>query len=236
MALLHDSVINATKKAADVLGTLNEGQLALMNLLDPQWQNIFEILIYPQDISFSSPMTVLTAALDTVVARLHIQKVSIPFPTIEYEDFNGIKHVSDIKYPDDMTITFLENDLGIVRNYLKYWQNSILDVMDAGIGDEFKRLGATLNRTGSPALNPAMTSTYKFKENQQAAKKNAKIILQMSNGLPSPAGWVLIEGMKLKSIEPWELSQDSQEPMMITATFAVDMVRMQTAMDLPMFG
>jgi hypothetical protein len=42
--------------------------------------------------------------------------------------------------------------------------------------------------------------------------------------------------MKLKSIEPWELSQDSQEPMMITATFAVDMVRMQTAVDLPMFG
>ncbi len=235
MALFPDSVINGFKNVADGYGKLNEGQLALMHLLDPQFMNVFEILIYPQNFSLDIGSAAM-AALDTVVARLHIQKMTIPFPKFIYEDYGGVKHLIDIEYPEEVTITFLENDLGIVRNYLQYWMNTIATFDPTGISNTMSKMNTdagvfnpeNLGNT-DPFINPAMASTYKFKPNQLAAKRNAKIFLQMASGAPSPAGFVQIEGMKLKGIEDWEIAHDSQEPMMITATFAVDMIRLITA-------
>lgn len=228
MAIYSNNIIEGMKKTADIYGAINEAQVSLMTYLDPQWKNAFEILIYPQvlDLSLDTLKAVAFAALDTTIARLHIQDITVPFIEFEYEDVNGMKHVKDIKHPEEIEITFIENDIGLVRNYLQYWMNQIAVPNTNGFGIPS---GASLSTGSFTAQNvdPALTFTYSFKDKQQSAKKNAKIIMQMGTGLPSPAV-IQIEGLRYKSIDSWDLSQGSEEPLLIKATFAVDVIRIMT--------
>lgn len=216
-------------------GTLNEAQMALMELLNPQWMNIFEILIYPQDLLGTATGGVETsvadkaidaamAAIDTVIARLHIQKMSIPQTKFVYESFNGMKHIKDVEHPENITITFIENEFGLVRNYLQYWMKSIADV-NLWKTNDVKSLAALGNNRN---IDPALSFSYVFNDNQQKSKRNAKIFPQMKNGLPSTGGFIQLEGLKYESIENMEFDQASGEPMLITATFAVDIVTLVT--------
>ena len=216
-------------------GSLNEAQMVLMELLNPQWMNIFEILIYPQNLlgTFTGGTeTNLTekardaamAAMDTVIARLHIQKISIPQTKFVYESFNGMKHIKDVEHPENITITFIENEFGLVRNYLQYWMKSIADV-NLWKTNDVKSIAAEGNNMN---IDPALSFSYTFNDDQQKSKRNAKIFPQMKNGLPSTGGFIQLEGLKYESIENMEFDQASGEPMLITATFAVDIVSLVT--------
>lgn len=225
MAVYSDGMIKALKATSDVYGAINQAQVDLMNLLDPQWMNSFEILIYPQNLSRGSALdiakAIAAASLDTTIARLHIQKISVPHIEYEFAEVNGMKHVVGIKHPDELTITFIENDLGLVRNYLQYWMNLVAVPNDglSQIVSNIKNLGG-----GNPNVDPALTFDYRFKDNQISAKKNAKVIPQMGTGLPSPA-WIQIEGLVYKGISEQNFEHSSNEPMLIDAKFSVDVVR-----------
>jgi hypothetical protein len=201
MSVFPDDVINATKTVADyTTGLINEGTKTLLQLLDPQNKNIFEMLIYPA--SLSGLLSIGTAVLDTIVAKLHVQSITMNFPGIEYQTWNEEKVPTGVLYPEEISITFLENDLGIIRNYMDHWFEEILYV------------------------NP-ITGEWVFRDNQVAAKKNAIIIPQMKVGLPSTA-WIQITGMKYKVMEGITLSHADGDPMMLTVTFAVDNVWWKT--------
>ena len=217
-------------------GSLNEAQMSLMEFLNPQWMNIFEILIYPQNLfsgsDYSSGLSgagevardAAMAAMDTVIARLHVQKMPIPQTKFVYESFNGMKHIIDVEHPENITITFIENEFGLVRNYLQYWMKSIADV-NLWKTNDVKSIAAEGNNMN---IDPALSFSYTFNDDQQKSKRNAKIFPQMKNGLPSTGGFIQIEGLKYEGIENIEFDQASGEPMLITATFAVDIVSLVT--------
>lgn len=201
----------------NALQTVNEKTGELFALFEPQFRNIFEIILAPTDITAfaqgSAEMKVAgaiatTAAVvsDNIITKFHIRSVSIPFPTLEYETLNEKKAIKGINHPDSCTVSFIENDLGVVRTYLSSWRNQIA----------FR----------------TMNGDYIFRNNQLFSKKNAIIIPQMATGLPSPA-WIELQGMKFQSLGEVIIGHDETDPMILEATFALDSAWWLTGTSLP---
>jgi hypothetical protein len=203
MALpISDSTFNTLKKGSEALGTLNTANKLLIELFDPQFKNVFEVILYPADLTSNvSPTSIGTTALDAIITRLYLQSISPSFKEIEYGDADITKFIKGLIRPTTVTITFIENEQGTVRSYLKSWLEEIV-VEDPLFG-------------------------YRFKDNQMASKKNAIIMLQQGFGLPS-LPWVRLEGLKYQSQESQTFGHGETEPMIIGATFSVDNVKWST--------
>lgn len=203
------SAIRTLQKIVETFGVVNEGTALLLSLLDVQSKNIFEMLLYPQDL-----LSFRAAAFDALVSKIHVQNLTIPFPSFEYDTANEEKYIKGIIYPEEVTITCVENELGILRNWLNSWIKDIAFPM----GD--------LNMASEAAVR-SVKGGWVFRDDQQISKKNAMIILQMGSGLPS-TGWVKMEGLKLKSTGDLEIGHGIGDPMMIDITCAVDNVHWMT--------
>lgn len=205
MAIIPNSIINATKSLADTYGIINEGTRYLLDIFNPQNKNLFEILLVPEPLpknAVTIDTTLMTTQeyaarsfLDNVVTKLHVQSIDIPFLNLEYARYDYLQGVFDITYADEVTITFIENELGVVRNFLNNWLK--LTVKD----------------------NPA--GGVVFVDNQWLGRKKAIVIPQMTTGAPS-AAWVELRGLRYKLMENWTLAQNESDPMYITVTFACD--------------
>lgn len=215
MPIFPDSVVKAANIAKDIAGLPNKAQRYLMELLDPQNKNLFEILLYPASFSLD-PSSIAFAALDTLIARLHIQNITIPFWNITYERADNVKYVKDIESPDELSITFIENEEGFIRLYLTKWLEQVVDTSPLDLGAPFQT-----------DFFGAIDYNFIFATDQNKSKKNAKIFLQMGSSLPSPS-LIQIEGMKIKNMDAWEIGHDQEEPLRITCTFAVDMIYIKT--------
>ena len=207
------AVEDTIKQIADnTIGILNKGTRTLLELLDPQNKNLFEILLYPKAVE-SNPTDIgslASGALDSTITRLYIQNINFPFLGIEYETYNELKGTKGVTYPEDGTITFIENELGIVRNYLNRWLKEIIFPVKE-----------------KDATSGILRTNYVFTENQEGAKKNAIIMPLTGLGVPS-TGWIKLEGLKYKSMENIEFSQGATDPMLITVTLSCDTVWWKT--------
>lgn len=200
MALLSPNVTNNLKKVSNAAALPTNAVKALLEVFDVQNKNLFEILLAPTKLSFAS---VGWAALDTTITSLHCQSISMPFFSLEYTRFNHEQAVTDIEYPGDITINFLENELSFVRIYLQKWMSDTVNLRwYSGVDGDFV-----------------------FKDNQDAAKKTALVMPMTGMNLPSPC-WIKLEGLRYKSIEPWTFSQEENTPFIIAVTCAVDNCRL----------
>lgn len=193
-------------------GFLNQSSKFLLESLDFQNRNIFEILLYPKSVE-SNPSDLASlgsAALDSIIAKLYIQSIDVPMLGLTSESYNELKGTKDIEYPTGCSITFIETEAGIVRNYLNNWLKEIVFPVYE-----------------TDATSGILRTNYVFTENQEGAKKNAIIIPLTGVGLPS-TGWVKLEGLKYEKIENLVFSQSEAEPMLITCSFSVDSVWFKT--------
>jgi len=211
MPLFGDEFIQGAKKAKEIAGIPNMLQRELMEMLDPQCKNLFEVLLYPANFS-SDPKVIAHSIMDTLVARLHIQNINVPFFGLEYERANWEKYVKDVTQPDEMSMTFIENEESVMRNYLQAWINQVV------VASSF--LGNTVPYSTTPFSGDAKYN-YVFSKNQYKSKKNAKIFLKMGSSLPSLA-YIQVEGLKFKSMSAWDIGHDQEEPLRIECTFAID--------------
>jgi len=201
---LSSEAIRAMKQVIDYAGTLNEANRYVMETLDIQNRNIFEIIFTPASISID-PVVIAQSTLDTVITRLHLQSIDVDFNSLEYESADTVKYVTTIVRPESCTLHFIENELGIVRNYIQLWKNSIY--------------------TSIPLFG------YKFKDNQEACKKNAIVMPLMGSSLPS-TGWVKLEGLKIKGQEAITFGHAENDPLIISVTCSVDKVDWMTPTNL----
>jgi len=201
------TIENTIKDIADsTIGNLNKATRYLLDLFDPQNRNLFEIILYPKVFSAETLANSLTVATDTVVARLHIQTITIPFLSLEYANYNEMKGVQTLIYPETVSITFIETELGVVRNYLNNWVKEIF----------------------FPSITLTAQESYVFMDNQEASKKNALIVPLMGIGIPNPGGFIKLTGLKFKSIDDLTFGHGEGDPMIITATFSVENVWWKT--------
>lgn len=197
-----NSTIRAIKTAADNLSILDENQRILMELMDPQNTSIFEIILYPAKFTIES---LSHSALDSMIAKLFIQTLSIDFPKVEYERANKKLYTKGVTYPDEVSITFIEDTTAFVRQYLKKWLELIMiETTDHGLV---------------------------FKSDQDGAKKNATILLNSGIKLPTPL-WISLEGLRPKDIGKVTLGHESGEPLKLETTFAIDKIKWSSALDL----
>lgn len=222
MAFYPNSVINALSSLSNVNGVLTQLRIDLLANIDLQWKNNFEVLFYPHNVNAE---TIASSALDTVITSLYVQNITgINLPTLEYTDINGIKHLTGITAPEEVTFEFLETDVGLVRLFLQLWSNSIyapVSPFESGkisIGSDPLTINQNVNTEGNSYY-------YTFKDDQRGAKKNALIILKGTTGLPGIGGWIHLEGLKLKTASGFDIGQGEEGPMLITVPMSVDMIK-----------
>jgi len=198
---MANAVLTA-KKAADALALPTLAAKELLQIFSPQNKNLFEMILYPENLSVSA---IGWAALDTAMTTVFIQSIDMNFFGIEYERYNHEQGAKDIVYPEEATLHLIDNEEAFVRLYLQKWMADTV---------------ALRTFSGIPG-------DYVFANNQDAAKKTAIIIPQMGTGLPSLC-WIRIDGMRFKSMESITLAQDSGEPLIISVQVAVDNVSLMS--------
>lgn len=204
---LSGGSLSALKSLANINATPSMAAKRLLEIFNPQNKNLFEVIFLPSNsLSFSSlasagtsALSLLASALDSAVTKTHIQSIDVPFLGIEYEEYNQQKSPSHLKYPETMTMTFIENEEGVVRKYL----NSLMT--------DIVKLSTDLRGNYH----------YVFNANAHKNKKRCLIIPATSMGLPS-VGWIQIEGMRYAGMENVMFDQKEGEPMYITATFSIE--------------
>jgi len=192
------------KSVTDGLGVINQGTRLAMELLDPQAKSQFEMLLYPQSFSLE-PSAIAHASLDTIITKLYVQTMSLSFMGFEYERMNEEQYLKGITYPDEVSFTFIETELGIVRNYIDKWIESII----------------------TPDASSLAGGGYRFQKNLKASKKNGLIILQMANQIPSN-GWIEITGLRFKSMGDLTIGHGEGDYMTIDCTMVVDNIKWLT--------
>jgi hypothetical protein len=194
------SLTNKLKGVANISAIPTNAIKTLLEVFEPQNKNLFEVILAPGDLSGAN---IAMAGLDTSITSLFCQSITTSLFSITYQRYNHEQAPSSLEYPDTVTINFLENDLAFVRIYMQKWMSDTVN------------LRYTSNIPGD----------YVFKDNQDAAKKNALIIPQTSMGIPSPC-WIKIEGMRYQSMEQLSFDQTAGDPMIIAVTCAVDNIKL----------
>lgn len=113
-----NKVINAYQKTVNALGLLNEADQIYYSNIDLQSECLFEMYITPENFLGALNPSVL---LDVLMSRYYIYDVNVPIVSFEFSRYNGKKEISEIIYPEEITITFIENSKGTVKSYLRKW-------------------------------------------------------------------------------------------------------------------
>lgn len=205
------------------IGTFYEGNKFVIQSLDFQSPNTFEIILwqrYPtgydvlgEDIlnpsaldigsfttdNIDTDVKILSEPLNQAITRLHLRSISFSFPKFEYANVLHTKRVINISHPDTVSMTFLEDEFGTIKKFIEIWTRSIVKRSNTGL--------------------------FVFRNNQLISEKNAIIIIQNGQGLPTPLypiGWLKLEGLKFENTNDYTLSHDARDLMTIEITCAVD--------------
>ena len=199
-------VLHTTTEGTSIL---NKAAMELFQLTDFQQKNQFEIILLPEtaknlrgEDTWSTTKRIAKSALDLVVAQFYIQNIDIPHNSVEYARYDNLQAVQDMAYADEITITFIETEAGLVRQFLANWMS----------------LQFTEDK---------LHGGYVFADNQWLGRKQAIIMPLSRLGLPQTSWWC-VEGMRFKTHDSISFDQQSPDPMTISCTFAVDQVYLTT--------
>lgn len=204
LSAVNSAKSKINKGISDVTGFLNEQKRQQIENLDPQWKNVFEIVVYnPNAFSGEGLMSNVADAAKSVgdyaFYSLYARTITFPFNAFEYERANEVQYVKNIVEPTECTMLFLEDDLGVVRRYFQAWFDSIAYYdYDEHIGKK-----------------------YYFNPDQEGIKKNAKIILLSKTGLPNEL-ILSVQGLRPKGMNELVLGHNEGEPLQVMITFVLD--------------
>lgn len=198
--------------------------------MENQLINQFQVIIVPNAnviknllVDPFSVLSLITLAENANIGKFYIQNISTPMLTYEYTRVSNKQYVTDVIYPDEISMTFLENDLSTVQRYLSHWQDEIYQTNSIDILGAVKvARGLIQGLLGSIDADSALQQ--KFKSDPGLAKKDAYVIPLKKDG-SSALVWFVLEGLSFKSASPIEWAQDSGDPLKIEATFSVDNTR-----------
>jgi hypothetical protein len=202
--------IKSLQAIAQANGKRFESERLLFQLLDFQNKNSFDVIFYPTYFPKPSltPSSIITTAkwtastaMDQVVTRLNIRSISIPFfNTLEMENADGEQYVKALTRATEVTFKFVEVEQALIVRYFQMW-NDLIYFYDTS------------------------KKTYIFRDDQYAAKKNCKIMMNTGLGIPSNA-LITITGMRPKSTGELSLDHDESEPYMPEVIFHCDRIQL----------
>jgi hypothetical protein len=202
---LAQPLTEALQAIKNTNGAISRGRINTMYLFDPQFRNQFEVIMVPRFSAInnsnvnSKVQSSFLIAEEQNVMSFHLQSVTVPQISYGYERLQEKRYVNEIIHPDNVTMSFIENENGNVKDYIQ----------------KLQRLIADRARDGS----------YVFNDNQEISKRDAIIFTQ--GGLQQPstlqyAGWMKLEGLKYETSDEQTLEQSAGDAQIISVTFSID--------------
>ena len=164
---------------------------------------------------------VKTIAENDRISRFHIQKVSVPFANYVYTRVGNRQYVTDVEYPNEVTLTFLEDSDNSVGKYLMHWMNEIHDMDGGSLGGLISGALSLIGGIAGSSVNANKAMAQKFQSDPGLAKKNATIIPHDADGNASDI-WYVLEGLSIKTIEPLEYAYGEGDPVAWSVVCAID--------------
>ena len=169
--------------------------------------------------------------IDITMSKLYVQRISFPASaSFTYERKNNKQYVVGLEYPAQCEITFIEDENGLTRRYLKSWERdvavpsdkkSLLNALSAGNLEGAAFFG------GSKANPTDVPEGVVFSDRQDLAKRNGMLFLGGSGNLlgteviPSYPRMMLY-GLGYQSIGNIEVAQDSNQALLYHCVFSLD--------------
>lgn len=186
----------------------------------------------------------------SVLMQLYAQSITVSLPEIETGHLvNGVKYIKDIKIPEDIEISFLEDELGLTLRLIEYWKTKIIGydnyVLYSDKATSRNFTGRTVKKGGSKLRNPVSGentlplrnysgSTIDFFNEGITSNKKAKgIEYYKANLFIKPLGVqdesilfpaIKVKGAFPKSIDSFTFNHESQDFMIHKVRFSVDTV------------
>lgn len=215
----------------------NANEIQKLINLDLQQKNKFKFLLIPNFDSFKQPSfsSAISSAIGgasalrgNIVTTTYLQSISFPSSFgIEYHELT--KTAKGLVRPEQVTLTFLEDENGTVWKYLQDWRKSIAFVApqkaggyslklveaDATLGTSGVDLGSTISAvsSGLKSLFSSYDTEYVFANNQLASEMTGILLLQKSSDFKlnykvttKQFPRIMFYGLKFKSIEDMVVS------------------------------
>jgi hypothetical protein len=220
----------------------NFSEIKKLTKLDLQQKNKFKFLLIPNFDSFKIPsassiitsvLTGTSALLGNIVMSTYLQSVTFPSSFgIEYHDLT--KTAKGLIRPEQVTMTFLEDENGSVWRYFQDWRKSIAYVAPQKAGG-FKNEsgfgageGANAVASGLKTLFSSYDTEYVFADNQLASECTGILLLQKSSSeklsyslkFKGQFPRIMFYGLKFKQIEDTTISNTESGLMTHTITFS----------------
>jgi hypothetical protein len=214
---LRQPLSDALRSIKTTAGAVNRGQINLMYLFEPQFLNHFEVTFVPRFVKNAygaslnttfqktslNPLSSLESAsnlpAETAITTFNLQTATIPQISFEYERRQEKRFIKDIIHPDNVIMSFIEEERGDVKAFIAALVKEIVIRNDKG--------------------------EFIFQDNQEAAKRDAIIKVKSgigANSIFQPAGWIKLEGLKYESTDEQSFEQGSGDAMILSVTFSVD--------------
>lgn len=174
---------------------------------------------------------VIDNGIDITLSKLYVQSIEFP-PGISftYDRKNDKQYVVGLEYPANCTISFIEDEIGTVRRYLKSWERDVCEPVRSQ--DLASRLGGA-NAGASQffgGTRPSPTSVPEgvvFQDRQDLAKRNGMLFL---GGTGSILGTTIIPtyprmmlyGLGYQSLAPLTIAQGGNEALLYSLTCSID--------------
>lgn len=209
--------------------------------LDLQQKNKFKFLLIPNFDSFKIPsassiitsvLTGTSTLLGNAIMSTYLQSVTFPSSFgIEYHELT--KTTKGLVRPEQVSMTFLEDENGSVWRYFQDWRKSIAYVAPQKAGGYENNGGLFSGGTntvvsGLKSLFSSYDTEYVFADNQLASEATGILMLQKSSSeklsyslkLKGQFPRIMFYGLKFKQIEDTSVSNTESGVMTHTITFS----------------
>lgn len=172
----------------------------------------------------------LGSVVDILVTRLYIDNIDFPGGiSFEYERVNGNNYVKGVSYPDEVTMTFLEDEKGTVRRYLTEWIGSVAVPSVSNLG----ALASAVDATGISVAGNANVKegTYTFKDNQEQAKRTGLLLMKNASESDFPLpGFdkyprIMFYGLVIKANPTYSIGHEKTDHMAYNVLFSIDEIK-----------
>lgn len=192
---------------------LNRGNIKKLSELDLQQKNRWKFFIFPSQEAFQSanPAGLALGLIGNLVTTLYL--VDIDFPgslTFNYEASGAAFYLKGITHPEEITMTFLEDEKATVWRYMNIWRKSIAYV------EPWQGKGAV----GNTIINSDVS--YVFADNQRASERIGMLLFGDGEDKKfSKFPRIMFYGLKFKAIGSMQASNIEGGNLKLTVQMSV---------------
>ena len=192
---------------------LNQSNTKKLSKLDLQQKNRWKFFIFPSQEAFTKADVtgIGLGVLGNLITTLYL--IDIDFPaslTINYESAGSSFYIKGMTHPEEITMTFLDDENATVWRYLNIWRKSIAYI------EPWRGSGAV----GNTLLNSNVS--YVFADNQRASERIGMLLYGDAEDKKfSKFPRIMFYGLKFKNIGNIQASNTEYGNLKYTVTLSV---------------